>query len=135
MAELPEFRTDIRPAFSIVGCDLWGPLLIRDDVVKRGNRSTKKVWGVLFTCAVTRAVYLDVACGNSTEELLYTVRRAMTRCGNIKTIISDPGSNFFGAANEVRSWRMGWDEEMLIRFGSEKGIEWITIMANSIKTE
>ena len=26
---------------------------------------------------------------------------------------------------------MGWNEEMLIRFGSEKGIEWITIMANS----
>ena len=66
MGELPKFRTNIQPAFSTVGCDLWGPILIRDDVIKRGNRVTKKVWGVLFTCAATRAVYLDVACGSST---------------------------------------------------------------------
>ena len=131
MGELPEFRTSIQPAFSIVGCDLWGPIMIRDDVVKRGSRVMKKVWGVLFTCTATRAIYLDVACGSSTEELLHTIRRAMTRCGEIRVIISDPGSNFIGAANELKTWRSGWDINMLTRFGAERGLEFKTIMANS----
>ena len=131
MGELPEFRTTIQPAFSVVGCDLWGPISIRDDVIKRGNRVTKKAWGVLYTCTFTRAVYLDVACGSSTQELLHTVRRAMCRCGEIRKIISDPGTNLIGAANELKLWREGWDLDMLTRFGCEKGIEWINISANS----
>ena len=131
MGELPEFRTSIQPAFSVVGVDLWGPIVIRDDVIKRGNRTTKKVWGVMFTCTATRAVYLDVACGLSTEELLHTIRRAMVRCGEIRTIISDPGTNFVGAARELKEWRDGWDNSMLVRFGAERSIEFITVMANS----
>ena len=67
MGELPEFRSKMQPAFSTVGCDLWGPITIKDDVVKKGQRVTKKVWGVLFTCTTTRAIYLDVACGSTTE--------------------------------------------------------------------
>ena len=107
------------------------PILIRDDIVKRGNRIFKKVWGVLITCVATRAIYLDVACGMNTEELLHVLRRAMARFGNIKTIISDPGSNFVGAAKELKEWRQGWDKDILTRFGAEKGIEFVTIMANS----
>ena len=99
--------------------------------MKRGPRVKNKVWGVLFTCTATRAVYLDVACGSSTEELLHVVRQAMARCGNIRSIISDPGTNLIGAANELKEWRDGWDQEMLTRFGAERGLEWITIMANS----
>ena len=131
MGQLPLHRTTMQPAFSVVGCDLWGPIMIRDDVIKRGNRTTKKVWGVMFTCTATRAVYLDVACGISTEELLHTLRRAMAHCGNIRTIVSDPGTNFVGAARELKDWRDTWDKDMLIRFGSERGIEFVTIMANS----
>ena len=70
----------------------------------------------------TRAVYLDVACGNSTEELIHVIRRAMARCGQIQTIISDPGSNLIGAAREMKEWRSTWDTGMLDRFGAEHGI-------------
>ena len=131
MGELPLFRTSMQPAFTVVGCDLWGPISIRDDVIKRGPRVTKKVWGVLLTCTATRAVYLDVACGNSTEELIHVIRRAMARCGRIRTIVSDPGTNLVGAAREMQEWRNTWDKNMLERFGSEKGIQFLTIMANS----
>ena len=131
MGELPDHRSNMQPAFSTVGCDLWGPITIRDDVIKRGIRSTKKVWGVMFTCTATRAVYLDVACGMSTEELLHALRRAMSRCGNIQVIISDPGTNFIGAEKELREWRESWDKDTLVRFGSERGIEFMTVMANS----
>ena len=108
-----------------------GAVLIKDDIVKRGNKVTKKAWGVLFSCAATRAIYLDIACGASTEELLHVLRRAIARCGQIRTIVTDPGTNFIEAANELRAWRQGWDQDTLTRFGSKRGIEWITIMANS----
>ena len=131
MGELPTCRTSMQPAFSTVGCDLWGPIIIRDDIVKRGKRVTKKVWGVLFSCAVTRAIYLDVACGASTEELLLVLRRAMTRCGNIRMIITDPGTNFIGAANELHNWRQSWDQNTLTRYGAKNALEWVTVSANS----
>ena len=131
MGELPSFRSIIQPAFTVVGCDLWGPIDIKDDVVKRGPRVIKKVWGVLLTCMATRAIYLDIACGSSTEELLHVIRRAMARCGQIQTIISDPGTNLVGAAREMEEWRKSWDMDKLKRFGAERGIQWQTIMANS----
>ena len=61
MGNLPEFRFKQSSAFSAVCMDLFGPMIIRDDCVKRGPRIFKKVWGVLFTCTALRAVYLDVA--------------------------------------------------------------------------
>ena len=131
MGELPEFRSKMQPAFSTVGCDLWGPIIIKDDVVKKGQRVTKKVWGVLFTCTATRAIYLDVACGSNTEELLHVLRRANAKCGTIHTIISDPGTNLLGAAREMKEWRAGWDMDMLHRYGADKGTQWVTVMANS----
>ena len=55
----------------------------------------------------------------------------MTRCGDIKTIISDPGTNLVGAAREMSEWRQSWDKNMLERFGAARGIQWLTVMANS----
>ena len=51
--------------------------------------------------------------------------------GNVKLIISDPGSQLRGAAKELIDWRKGWSKDLLIRFGAEKGIDWSFIMPNS----
>ena len=51
MGELPDFRSQIHLSFSVVLMDLFGPMEIRDDCVKKGPRVFKKVWGVVFTCA------------------------------------------------------------------------------------
>ena len=77
MGDLPGFRTEISPSFSVVLMDLFGPFDIRDDVVKRGPRVIKKVWGVVFSCASTRAIKLDVCTDYSTESVLHCVRRLM----------------------------------------------------------
>ena len=107
--------------------DLFGPYLIRDDCVKRGPRIYKKVWGVIFTCTLTRGVHLDVAMDYSTESVLHTIRRLMAAKGNVRLIISDPGSQLKGANKELISWRKDWDEQMLVRFGAEKSLEWLFI--------
>ena len=104
---------------------------IRDDVVKKGPRKYKKVWGVIYTCASTRAVYLDVADSYATESVLHTVRRLLAIRGDVRIIISDPGSQLVRASKELSEWRHGWDTEQLIRFGAPVGLEWNFIMANS----
>ena len=60
MGDLPSFRTDMLPAFAVVGMDLLGPQEIKDDVIKRGPKRTLKVWIVVFTCLSTRAVHTDI---------------------------------------------------------------------------
>ena len=91
--------------------------------MKRGPRIYKKVWGVLFTCTLTRGVHLDVAMDYSTESVLHTIRRLLAAKGEVKLIISDPGSQLKGANKELASWRKDWDEQMLVRFGAEKGMD------------
>ena len=131
MGDLPLHRSQMLPPFSTVAMDLFGPQEIKDDVVKKGPRKYKKVWGVVFTCTSTRAVHLDVATDYSTESVIHTVRRLMAVRGNVRKIISDPGSQLVRASAELCEWRQGWDEDQLKRFGNEKGVEWKFIMANS----
>ena len=54
---LPEFRTQPSRSFENIGIDYFGPLYIND-----GN----KVWGLLITCATTRAIHLEVVKSQST---------------------------------------------------------------------
>merc|ERR1711867_161241 len=75
MGNLPEVRSQPSAAFSAVCMDLFGPMMIRDNCVKKGPRIYKKVWGVLFTCTASRAIYLDVAIDYSMEAVLHTIRR------------------------------------------------------------
>ena len=83
MGDLPSSRTEIKPAWTSVNLDLFGPFLIRDDCVKKGPRVFKKVWGVIFACTLTRGVYLDVAVDYNTEAVLHTIRRLMACKGDV----------------------------------------------------
>ena len=131
MGDLPLYRSIPSKPFLSVSMDLFGPIMIKDSVVKRGARVRKKVWGVLFVCTTTRAVYIDVADDYGTESILHCVRRLMADRGEIKLIISDPGSQLKGANREFKEYREGWDEAELIRFGAKCGLEWQFTMPSS----
>ena len=51
--------------------------------------------------------------------------------GNVRKIISDPGTQLVGASREMSEWRKGWSIDQLTRFGASKGLEWVTVMASS----
>ena len=131
MGDLPSCRSNIMPAWSAVNMDLFGPMIIRDDCVKKGPRVYKKVYGVIYACTRTRGVYLDIATDYSTESVLHTVRRLLAHKGGVMEIISDPGSQLRGANREISEWRNGWNQDQLVRFGADKGIEWSFIMPSS----
>ena len=64
MAEFPSVRLQIdTPAFSHVGIDYFGPLMIRQ------RQATMKRYGCIYTCMTTRAVCLDIAADLSNNML------------------------------------------------------------------
>ena len=53
MGDLPSYRTEMFPAFSHLAMDLFGPWEVKDDVIQRGPKILRKVWGVVYTCMAT----------------------------------------------------------------------------------
>src|SRR5207237_1448031 len=87
---LPEDRVRTAKAFEVTGVDLAGPLFLQDG---------SKVWLVLYTCAVYRAVHLELVTSLSTEEFILALIRFIGRRGRPSVIHSDNGTNFAGASN------------------------------------
>lgn len=97
-APLPPDRIHRVAAFQITGADLAGPLFLRGG---------SKAWIVLFTCAVYRAVHLELVSSLSTEAFMQALRRFWARRGRCSTLYTDNGTNFVGAANALKS--LDWD--------------------------
>ena len=98
MGPLPEFRLTPSPPFYTTSLDLFGPKLIKDTVK---GRTKKKVWGVLFTCAVTRAVFIDLSEDYSTDTILQAIQRFTDVRGCPSEFLSDRGSQLVAAAADI----------------------------------
>jgi hypothetical protein len=96
-----------------------GPLLAATD------NGTKKVWICLFTCAVTRAVHLELVEDLTTQSFLLCLRRFMAVFGQPKVIISDNGK-YFKLANDVlkRLWSEICQSPELAGFLAKQEIHW-----------
>ena len=68
-APLPKDRVQHQRAFAVVGVDHAGPLIVKD----RGQPS--KAWILLFVCATTRAVHLELVPSLSACDVLLSYRR------------------------------------------------------------
>ena len=85
IADLPVERLGFnKKPFAFTGIDFFGPFEIRL------CRSSHKRWCCLFTCLTTRAVHIEVCHGLSTDSCL--------------SFESDKGTNFVGAARELREF-------------------------------
>jgi hypothetical protein len=120
MGLLPESRLKPSPPFNHVMLDLFGPYKVRGEVQKR---TSGKVYGVLFTDLVIRAVHIEVAVGYDTDSFLLAFQRFASVRGWPSVVYSDPGSQLIGAAKEFRD---EWS-----KIGSEKGLQWIFGPADS----
>ncbi|GFS89584.1 integrase catalytic domain-containing protein [Trichonephila clavipes] len=90
---LPKDRTEVAAVFQVSGVDLAEPLL---------TKSKQKAWIVLFTCAVFRAVHLELITSLSTTDFIQDMRRFIARRGRISVMYSDNGTNFTGLNNALR---------------------------------
>ena len=111
MAPLPDFRTDreTRP-FAHTGVDYAGLISVKPvypQYEKKGKQmelidNVHSSWIRVFTCAVTRAVHIELVSDCSTECFLLAFRRFIARRGRPSHIVSDNGTNFKGAAKELK---------------------------------
>ncbi|GFV73829.1 integrase catalytic domain-containing protein [Trichonephila clavipes] len=91
---LPADRVQNSTIFEVTGIDLAGPLFLKNG---------EKVWVALFTCAMYRAIHLELVASLSTDSFLLALRRFISRRGRQKVIYSDNGSNFRGAFHKLSS--------------------------------
>ncbi|XP_075243752.1 uncharacterized protein LOC142338004 [Convolutriloba macropyga] len=100
MADLPEFRfPDANKQYPLVNTrmDMFGPFYNEDK-----REGTQMHYVCLFKCLVTRAVHLEVCHDLSTDCLLMTIRRFVSRRGYPDLIVSDNCKNFIGANQAMR---------------------------------
>ena len=120
MADLPEERVaPLTPPFHFTSVDYFGPMQ-----VKVGRNKTAKHYGVIFTCLNTRAVHLELAVDCTTMEFLQVLRRFYSIRGQPAQLLSDNGTQFVGAARELREMIQGWNDCELKDFCAERGTEW-----------
>ena len=119
MADLPSSRVKPdEPAFSSTGMDYFGPFEIKQ------GRSTRKRYGVIFTCMSSRAVHIEVADTMETSSCIDAIRRFIARRGNVKDIYSDNGSNLVGACNELRRSIKELNQSRIDHFATCHDIKW-----------
>ena len=89
---LPTFRVNCSHSFESVGVDFAGPLFVKDVYNKTENLN--KCYLLLFTCATTRALHLEITQDVSTKALILAIRRFIARRGNPHLFISDNFKSF-----------------------------------------
>ena len=91
-SDLPETRFVENYPFDAVGVDYLGPLLclhVYGDVNK-----LYKAWVVIYMCATTRSIILDVAHNAGASCFIKCFSRLISRRGCPSTVLSDNGSVF-----------------------------------------
>ena len=84
-----------------------GNVLIEDNA----DGSVEKYYVVLFTCAVTRAVHLEVVGDLTAQTFLNSFRRFIARRGLPKLVLSDNATNFWWSSkilNEYMGDELVW---------------------------
>ena len=95
-ANLPKFRVTTAPPFSASGLDFAGPLYCSDF-------PNKKFYILLFTCAVTRAVHLEVTDSLSLSDCVLAIKRFVARRGMPTSFHSDNAKTFQGVQNNLQT--------------------------------
>ena len=94
---LPHLRTqDVHP-FTFTGVDFTGALYVQRD------KQEVKVYLCLFTCATTRAVHLEIVQDLTAQTFLMAFRKFAARRSLPRIMISDNGSTYLSAAEELRT--------------------------------
>lgn len=123
---LPIDRVTMQRPLQAVGVDFAGPITLRASRLRKAPRV--KAYITLFVCMVTMAVHLDLVTSLSTDAILATLRRFISRRGCCSTIHSDNGRNFVGAKKELtdlyRFFRQDMVKHSLIEVSAQLGIRW-----------
>ena len=83
--------------FQTIGVDYAGPIKYRH------KKSEKKAYILLYSCSLTRAVYLDLLPDLTTEKFIRSFKRLVARRGRPRKVYSDNGKTFVAASKWVKN--------------------------------
>ena len=128
MCNVKEFRTTPSPVFQTTSLDLWGPLYIRDNIVRKKTRShtVHKCWGIIYCCLSTGSVTLDLTEDYSTDSVLASIRRFISVRGQPSRFICDQGSQLKAAAKKSKEMR-----KLFLRIGRRSLLDCLLLNGSS----
>jgi len=95
---LPAFRLDMAsPPFTNTGLDIFGPLKI-------SMKTPGKRYGLIFTCATTRAVHLELMQNMTAHEVFQAMRKFFARRGIPHLIYSDNGKQLTAVRSRLQQF-------------------------------
>ena len=115
-AALPPFRTECGGPFETTGIDFAGPLSYKISRKEQG-----KCHILIFTCATSRAVHLEMTKSHTAEEFLRKLNGFITCRTRPKRIVSDNAAVFKTTATWIRKIRKS---EELQDFLAQQQITW-----------
>ncbi len=110
MCDVKDYRCTPSPVFQTTSLDLFGPLYIRDNIVRKKTRShtVHKCWGIIYCCLSTGSISLDLTEDYSTDSVLASITRFISVRGQPSRFICDQGSQLKAAAKKSKG-----DEEVI----------------------
>ena len=114
-APLPKLRIQEKPPFTVTGVDFTGPLNVQSE------GGITKSYICLFTCAVTRAVHLEVVNDLSEKTFLHAFRRFASRRFLPLYMISDNASIYIASAETLNQL---FQSPSLKESFSRQGVDW-----------
>ena len=133
---LPADRVTEASPFQIIGIDFTGPIHIEETKIttKRTTKkcpvktvkvkTTSKAYIALTTCAVTRAVHLELVPDLSTDAFMRSFRRFVSRRGTSQVIYSDNAQTYKCAEKGIKQCYEILNSPKFQEFLSERSIKW-----------
>ena len=141
MAPLPKNRITQTSPFEVVGIDFTGPLYVyqgkpkikydkalRMKIASFDGISCNKMYVCLITCAVTRAVHLELIWDLTTESFINAFRRFLSDHGICKTIYSDNAKTFQKAEKDLKYYLEVMNGKAFQNLLTEQTIKWNYIL-------
>lgn len=101
MADLPASRVTGHRPFYNVGMDYGGPFVVKES--RRRGARTHKAYLALFICMAVKAVHLEIVTDLSTEAFCAALDRFISRRGIPANFYTDCGTNYVGAAKQIKT--------------------------------
>ena len=126
MGQLPKERVTPDIVFDKVGIDYAGPVLIKHAHVRKPT--IVKAYICVFVALSVKAVHLELVSDLTTEAFIACLRRFIACRGKPSLIWSDHGSNFVGAARELKELmnflKHQRTQQIMSEFCSMQNIQW-----------
>ena len=97
---------------------MLGPFIVKED------RKELKRYSAMFTCLESRAVHIEITNSMETDSFILALRCFIARRGNVRSI-TDNGTNFVGAHNELKKAFSEMNHQQIQHFLANTGADWL----------